>query len=168
MDYLFLLGSSMGSNGVGLHLKIWPPSLPLKASQSSQPRSPPSQAACPSKPRTLSSPQKPAGALLLPFPFWLWARASPTGPYSILSSSNIELCLWYPSARTCCPGLLCGPGTQEPNPSSWKGNLRLCFPIPGTGSCGFSQPCGVWGAHSLLHPASPSSPSPGPDSGHPF
>ena len=101
-----------------------------EASLCSQPPSPPSQAACPSKPRTLLSLREPAGALLLPFPLLPWARAN------------------QPS--------VCG--VQELKPailaSVWPGDLRACsrqFLRDFRLSYGFSQPDACLAAARGIH-----------------
>jgi hypothetical protein len=132
------------------------------ASLSSQPLSPPSQATCPNKPRTLMSLCGPAGALCSP--------SLPFGPrLATLHSQLFCLTQWSlpcPRVRTCCPWFPYGLGTPEPDSSSSPGDLRLHFPTSRVVSCGFSHSLTPtqWrrGVHTVKLPVSTSTRGPSP------
>jgi hypothetical protein len=151
--------------------------LTQEASLRSQPRSPPSQAASPTKPRTLSSPREPARAsppALFPL---APGQSQPLGPHTQVLCSRLFLGIrwcrkcpraWEPAVL----GLLVGrdpqanssrsTGTSDcASPPLEQVSAASHSPTPPPGSVGYAQsnfPC----------PASPTDPSPGTDSSHHF
>jgi hypothetical protein len=129
MDCLFSSGSAMGSNGPGLSLKSWLPSLLQKVSQHSQPGSPPSQTTHRAN-QGISPPRRTQLDLPLLFSPPAQARSSPWTPTLFSTLLQHPVASGVPkSLRTDVSSLHAGPGSP-PSQLLQSPGTSDCAPLP--------------------------------------